>query len=136
MTTDQYLVVGRIIERLIVCLTAGASLTFGWNLFRLGIVTDQSADFAAGKWKATLNRVGPGVFFALFGATVLAISLQSPLQVKSTAENGERGSITYMYSGEADAANAIDVQYQNGAIKASEAYRQLRDLVTKQSVSK
>src|ERR1700733_9027297 len=81
MTTEQILALGRVVERLLVCMSAGISLAFGWDLFRVGVVTDRAAEFAAAGWKANLKRVGPGVFFALFGAAVLAVALRSPLDV-------------------------------------------------------
>lgn len=71
--------VGRLAERLIVVLCGGLSLTFGWHLFKIGVVTDQSAEFSKKEFTVRLQKVGPGVFFALFGAVVLAISLYRPL---------------------------------------------------------
>jgi hypothetical protein len=38
MQPEQILTLGRVIERLIVCAFAGASLACGWNLFRVGVV--------------------------------------------------------------------------------------------------
>jgi len=79
MTTDQILAVGRVTERLLICLFSGLSLVLGWNLFRAGVLDQQSASAQARGWRIELKRVGPGVFFALFGSAVLAVSLHSPL---------------------------------------------------------
>jgi hypothetical protein len=79
MTTDQILVVGRVVERLLICLFGGLSLALGWNLFRVGVLDQQSASLETTGWRVELKRVGPGTFFALFGCVVLAISLHSPL---------------------------------------------------------
>lgn len=79
MTPDEILVVGRVVERLLTCLFAGLSLTFGWNLFRVGVLSHQSAALAASGWRVELKRVGPGIFFALFGSVVLAVDLHSTL---------------------------------------------------------
>jgi hypothetical protein len=75
------LVWARAIERVFVCLFAGMSLVLGWNLFRVGILDPQSAQLDTKTWKLKLARVGPGVFFALFGATVLVWSVNAPLSV-------------------------------------------------------
>ena len=129
MTTEQVLVVGRIAERLIICCLAGMSLSYGWNLFRAGILADQSADFAAGNWKANLKRVGPGTFFALFGATVLAIALHSPVQITTSQTEAARTN-KYLFSQQGvTAIDAIDVEYQNHAISSEEAYKRLRQAI-------
>jgi hypothetical protein len=44
-------------------------------------VTQQTAELAAKGWRVNLKRVGPGVFFALFGSAVLSLSLRSPLNL-------------------------------------------------------
>ena len=80
MTTEQILAIGRVFERLLVCGSAGMSLVLGWNLFRAGVVLEQSAEFVVKGWKATLKRVGPGIFFALFGACILGDALHSPFE--------------------------------------------------------
>ena len=83
MTTDQILVLGRVMERILTCLFGGVSLFLGWNLFRVGILDHQSAALSAHGWRVDLKRVGPGIFFALFGAAVLAISIHSPLTIEA-----------------------------------------------------
>jgi hypothetical protein len=79
MSTEEIFATGRVVERLMICAFAGLSLTYGWNLFRVGVLNEQSAEMAAKGWRVNLKRVGPGVFFALFGCVVLAVSLRSPL---------------------------------------------------------
>ena len=75
------LILGRVIERLIICVFGGVSLVCGWNLFRVGIADRQTAELAVKDWRIKLQRVGPGVFFALFGAAVLVVSLRSPVSI-------------------------------------------------------
>jgi hypothetical protein len=84
MPTEEIFAIGRVVERLIICLWAGASLTYGWNLFRVGVVDQQSAELSVKDWRANLKRVGPGVFFALFGAAILVFSLHSSLKMEPT----------------------------------------------------
>jgi hypothetical protein len=79
MSEIEMLVLGRVIERIFIVLICGASLGFGWNLFREGITNDQEAEFSKGNWKVALKQVGPGVFFALFACVGLAFAISSPL---------------------------------------------------------
>lgn len=72
---------GRVIERLFIVGFSGLSLILGWNLFVRGILVDQEASGGYKGWKITLRKVGPGVFFALFGTIVLSISLAEPLKI-------------------------------------------------------
>jgi hypothetical protein len=68
-----------------ICVFGGLSLTYGWNLFRVGVLNEQSAELSARGWRVNLKRVGPGAFFALFGCAVLAVSLRSPLSLSAAA---------------------------------------------------
>jgi hypothetical protein len=86
MSTEEIFATGRVVERLMICAFGGLSLTYGWNLFRIGVLNDQSAEFAAKGWRINLKRVGPGAFFALFGCAVLSLSLRSPLGLSLTTE--------------------------------------------------
>lgn len=83
-------------ERLLVCLFAGGCLILGWDLFRRGVDLAQRADFKGSGFTIRLERVGPGIFFALFGAATLAVSLRSPLSfpmaASSEAEKSNAGS--------------------------------------------
>jgi hypothetical protein len=72
--------IARSMERLLADTMFGVSLILGWNLFRVGIVKDQTAELSGKGWKVRLQRVGPGVFFALFGAAGLVVAIQKPLQ--------------------------------------------------------
>lgn len=72
---------GRVIERLFIVGFSGLSMVLGWNLFVRGILVDQEAEGSYKEWKITLRKIGPGVFFALFGCAVLAFSLAKPLEV-------------------------------------------------------
>jgi hypothetical protein len=70
-------------ERLIGMTFGGLAIFLGYKLFmNISQATESSAevDFS-GKLKVVLTRIGPGVFFALFGASIVAISYLSPVQV-------------------------------------------------------
>ena len=75
------LVWGRVIERMFIVLFSGVSLILGWHLFIKGVIPDQEAEGSFKNWKITLRRVGPGVFFALFGSVIFAFSLSHPLEI-------------------------------------------------------
>ena len=90
MSEIEILVFGRAIERVLIVLICGASLGFGWNLFREGVVKDQEAALSRGQWKLTFKKVGPGVFFALFACIGLVYAVTSPLTLgPRTAAKGE-----------------------------------------------
>lgn len=92
--------IARSAERLLADATFGVSLVLGWNLFRIGVLKDQAAELSGHGWKFRLQRVGPGIFFALFGAVGLVVALQRPLQMTvntsaaSSADNEAASSST------------------------------------------
>jgi len=93
-------------ERLFIVLVALLSITYGWNLFRSRILSSQKAEFSAGDWTVKFASVGPGVFFALFGAFVLHASVTNtykleggvPLKDLSGSENSG-GNLEYARDG-------------------------------------
>lgn len=84
----EIVTISRCIERILVVLIYGCSLGFGWNLFRVGIVTEQQAELSSKNWKIALRKVGPGIFFALFGVVGLITSIRAPLHVESPVSTG------------------------------------------------
>lgn len=66
-------------ERLLIVLFGGMSLLLGWHLFSLGVVKDQRAEIKKGDFSVNFQKVGPGVFFALFGSAILALSISYQL---------------------------------------------------------
>ena len=79
----------RLIERLIVVLLGGMTIYLGYRLFS---IVPHHRD-AAGKLtfskdiSVILTRTGPGAFFALFGAVILATSLYQGIDYKETLSN-------------------------------------------------
>src|SRR5947208_2112637 len=76
------LIGGRILERLLIALVGGVCVVLGWKLFSLPLEHDGEADVRHRNFRLTLKRIGPGVFFALFGAAVLTTSLLRPLSME------------------------------------------------------
>ena len=95
MSTEEIFATGRVVERLMVCAFAGLSLTYGWNLFRVGVLNEQSASASARGWRVNLKRVGPGVFFALFGCIVLGIIIRSPLSLPLSTKTSDTASVSH-----------------------------------------
>jgi hypothetical protein len=112
-----------------ICAFAGLSLTYGWNLFRAAVLTEQSAELAARGWRLNLRRVGPGVFFALFGCIILSISLRSPLALPLTASAQNPASTTGSENAKSLANDRPEVIYLEGK-DAEIAKRWVADLNT------
>lgn len=74
----------RSIERLIIILIGGLSVYLGWALFKLPIPNDSGAEIKHGQLQIVLRRIGPGVFFALFGTAVTIFSLAYPVHFEET----------------------------------------------------
>jgi len=73
----------RAAERLIGMSLGGLTIFLGYKLFmNISQATESSAeaDFS-GKVRIVLTRIGPGVFFALFGTLIVGTSYLSPVQV-------------------------------------------------------
>jgi hypothetical protein len=68
-------------NRLLITGIAGISIYLGYRLFSLiPLSHDSRGEFnIPNLGKISLTRVGPGVFFALFGSSVLIYSLASPV---------------------------------------------------------
>jgi hypothetical protein len=98
MEIDVVLAFGRAAERIIIIFFCGMSLWFGWKLFyRATDTADHSGDLTWKSFAFRFQKVGPGVFFALFGAVVLAIALRSPVEIKSASKDGkDGGSVSYL----------------------------------------
>jgi hypothetical protein len=100
--------IGRTVERLLADAMFGVSLILGWNLFRVGVLNDQTAEMLTKNWKIRLQRVGPGVFFALFGALGLAVAIRSPLEITNPPTNIAPGTEQLSYAtGSSDMADFI-----------------------------
>jgi len=79
----------RALERIMATGVGGLSIYLGYYLFKLGVVEAQSAEFENGNFKLRLIKVGPGVFFSLFGAALIAyVTYQHPKleQIATTAQ--------------------------------------------------
>lgn len=77
-------------ERLLSVLIGGLSIVLGYRMFlampNLPAGGEAKVELPGGL-SLYITRVGPGVFFALFGALIIAYSLHQPLSVNATADN-------------------------------------------------
>jgi hypothetical protein len=77
------------LERLGIVGLSGISLILGWDLFRRGVVMAQTADFKAHGWTVRLQRVGPGIFFALFATVAFVSVIAHPLEITTGKDTKE-----------------------------------------------
>src|SRR5262245_60510624 len=74
----------RMIERIIISLGGILSVYLGYKLFYIATVkTDSGGSFKSALFSASFTKVGPGVFFALFGAYVMATSITTQIDIKT-----------------------------------------------------
>lgn len=89
MDPQTLVIVLRMLERIAGVLVGGLLVYFGYRLF-LDVRGKRgrdggSGDFSlAGGTKLKLSKVGPGVFFALFGAGLIVFSLMRPVSLTTT----------------------------------------------------
>ena len=81
MDPSIVLALSRGMERLAIVGLSGLSLVLGWDLFRRGVLNAQNADFKAHGWSIRLQRVGPGIFFALFATVAFVAAVTHPLEI-------------------------------------------------------
>jgi hypothetical protein len=76
----------RILERIIGVVIGGLSIYFGYRLFLAVKATGEGTAEVKlpGDVTVMLSRIGPGVFFALFGTAVVGASLVFPVRYRET----------------------------------------------------
>jgi hypothetical protein len=76
LEADLLMVVFRGSERILIVFAATFSIWLGFRLFQeLPTVHDSDGALTLPSMKLTLSKVGPGVFFGLFGASALCVSI-------------------------------------------------------------
>jgi hypothetical protein len=84
--------IGRVVERIIVACGGLVAMLLGWHLFKTGVVIDQTVSGEYKDVKVAFSKVGPGVFFAIFGTSVLLFCLYVPLKLEPLQPAGSGGS--------------------------------------------
>ncbi|MCQ8106287.1 hypothetical protein NP590_19435 [Methylomonas sp. SURF-2] len=106
----------RFLERITVVLIGGMSIYLGYRLF-LAIPHQQDSEGRIrlpADISIVMVRIGPGVFFALFGVMAVCLSLIKPLQIQANSGNpvGNAESISYLQANQAtdDSAARADAR--------------------------
>jgi hypothetical protein len=104
-------VILRAVERLVAVLIGGLSVYLGYRLFLC--IPEQKegegkVEFPGGT-SIFVTRVGPGVFFAMFGAAIVGLSFQKGIVSSQRAPTGER----IVYQGMAPAVSAVTAEAQH-----------------------
>ena len=96
----------RLLERLIAVSMGGLAIYLGYRLFRSVKVTGEGDATVKlpGDVTVMISRVGPGVFFALFGALVLGASLAFPVHYSETERQAGGGGMSVELTGIAPAS--------------------------------
>jgi hypothetical protein len=110
---------GRILERLLIVSFSGISLILGWNLFKIRLLKDQTAEFSIKDWRIRLERVGPGVFFALFGIAGLISSAVHPLSITGGLPAKTSLSETATSEKGAGSPAGLDINYAGSAFDSA-----------------
>jgi hypothetical protein len=79
MDKELIAVFARCAERLLIACGGVLALYFGYHLFLSRILKGQDAEIQKGDLKIKLMKVGPGVFFAIFGSAIMIYGIVNPL---------------------------------------------------------
>lgn len=77
----------RSLERLLIIAGAVLCILLGWSLFKLPLNNEGEASIQYKNLQLALRRVGPGIFFSLFGSIILGLSFAYPVHL--SAESSE-----------------------------------------------
>ena len=109
----------RVVERILAVVIGGLSIYLGYRLFiKLPEQKDSEGKMTLpGDISIFFSRVGPGVFFSLFGAAVVALSLQHGLEL----DVARKANVTAAAS---EQTASVKVRYMGGAGEADPARRE------------
>jgi hypothetical protein len=80
---------GRTLERLMIVACGALSMLYGYKLFSIVAGDTGELTAKAGGWHLKLARIGPGVFFAFFGAAVLVFTMSQSPSIVSASPDGQ-----------------------------------------------
>lgn len=104
MTAEDIFSLVRGSERLLITISGALAIYLGYRLFRLGIFESQSALVKTDSMQLKIAKVGPGIFFALFGTYLLLQVLSSPLAIGG---NADRREFSYLGSDVGEALSSV-----------------------------
>ena len=127
-------------ERLISVLIGGLSIVLGYRMFlalpNLPAGGEAKVELPGGL-SLYVTRVGPGVFFALFGALIIAYSLHQPLSVGASPDNAQASrtqSVQTSFSYASNKTESSELQEQQILQQRAFVLRDLRQLTALQKV--
>ena len=125
---EDLIIIGlRMLERLLVVGFGGMSIYLGYKLFfHLPHQTDQNGEIELPGMKVVLSRVGPGVFFLVFGAFILITNLHQGIETRSAGHSYNDVSLTDD-TALADASGS-EVRHFAGAIPLSPETEEVADI--------
>jgi hypothetical protein len=105
----------RMMERILDVCGGILCIYLGYMLFHIASLKQEgTGKFKSAVFEFTATKVGPGVFFALFGAYILYASLNHPIQTTEQSANGEwTGTPPQASSAHIDAVNRLSGLMQN-----------------------
>jgi len=96
----------------------GLALVLGYRLFIVGSVATQKGEFTVFKQiKLRALQLGPGIFFALFGAWILVTTLQNRVETSAVSPSGKLGNTEQKFAGYVPSDNELAID-PSDAIKA------------------
>lgn len=106
-------------ERIIIVIAAFVSIWLGYKLFAIVVSDKSNFEGKIGEWQIKMQRIAPGVFFALFGASVLIFALKAPYNTGTNTSTGQSG-VSYNNS-MAPIANEQDAQIMLSSLTSLKA---------------
>jgi hypothetical protein len=84
----------RFLERIVIALGGILSIWLGFKLFSIAeIKRESSGTFKSAVATMTVTKVGPGVFFALFGAFILYTGITTTVSINGNAQLASRSRV-------------------------------------------
>jgi hypothetical protein len=125
MDPELIAVFARSAERLLIAVGGLLGLYFGFRLFLARILKGQDAVFETGTITIKLVQVGPGVFFALFGAAVMIYAIIHPLSFEQS-NVAQTSTPSQTPSGKTPSIATSKLSYYNDAARAAARTTALR----------
>ena len=118
---DSYIILLRMIERLMVVGFGGMAIFLGYRLFfHLPHQTGQNGEIELPGVKVVLSRVGPGVFFLAFGALILITNLYRGVESTQVRSGAGSGTLQSGFSDNGMADNSFESSHISAVIAPDE----------------
>jgi hypothetical protein len=123
MDSELIAVAARHLERLLIVVAGGLSIYLGYRMFlaipRAAAETGEGKLELPGGVSIYVTRVGPGVFFALFGAVILGLGLQHGLKLEVREQRPGPVATTEAATGAAPVATVTERRFSSAVPDAA-----------------